>query len=89
MNELVVLQLAKQAMLVGIEVAAPLLLVSLVVGTLIGLIMAATQVQEFTLTFVPKLIAMGIILLLVGPWMLQILIGFATMIFQKVPSIAF
>ncbi|MHB9025426.1 MAG: flagellar biosynthetic protein FliQ [Armatimonadota bacterium] len=83
-----VLELAKMALMVGVQVSAPMLAVSLVVGTVIGVLMAATQVQEFTLTFVPKLLAMGIIMLLVGPWMLRMLVAFATAIFGKLPAMA-
>lgn len=89
MTEVTVLELARSAMMVGMKVSFPLLLTSLVVGTLIGIMMAATQVQEFTLTFVPKLIAMGLVLLLAGPWMLRSLITFARLIFRTVPDIAF
>jgi flagellar biosynthetic protein FliQ len=49
--------------------------------------MAATQIQEFTLTFVPKLIAMGLVLLIAGPWMLRSLMLFATVIFEKLPGV--
>lgn len=88
MTEITALEIAKQALLVGIQVSAPLLLASLIVGTLVGLIMAATQIQEFTLTFVPKLLAMGVILLLTGPWMLRSLVTFTLMLFDKLPSAA-
>lgn len=87
MNELTVLELMKQAMTVGIEVSAPLLLASLMVGTTVGVLMAATQIQEFTLSFVPKLFAMGLVLLLMGPWMLRTLIAFTINIFQRLPGV--
>jgi flagellar biosynthetic protein FliQ len=86
-NELTVLELMKQAMTVGIEVSAPLLLASLMVGTTVGVLMAATQIQEFTLSFVPKLFAMGLVLLLMGPWMLRTLIAFTINIFQRLPGV--
>ncbi len=87
MNELTVLEVMKQAITVGIEVSAPLLLASLVVGTVVGVLMAATQIQEFTLSFVPKLFAMGVVLLLAGPWMLRTLIAFTINIFQRLPGV--
>lgn len=88
MNEVNVLEVAKNALMVGIQISLPLLLTSLVVGTVIGIMMAATQIQEFTLTFVPKLIAMGIVMLVAGPWMLRCIIGFSRIIFQQIPTIA-
>ncbi len=88
MTEVTILELIKQALTVGISVSAPLLIASLVVGAIIGILMAATQIQEFTLTFVPKLLALATILLIAGPWMLRSLTTFALMIFQKLPSVA-
>ena len=88
MSEVSVLELAKNALLIGIKVSMPMLLASLIVGTLIGILMAATQVQEFTLTFVPKLLALGVVLLVAGPWMLHSLVSFGSMIFQSLPSLA-
>jgi flagellar biosynthetic protein FliQ len=88
MTELTILELIKQSLTVGISVSAPLLLVSLVVGAVIGILMAATQIQEFTLTFVPKLLALAAVLLIAGPWMLRSLTAFALMIFHKLPSVA-
>lgn len=88
MTEFTVLELAKNAMLVGVKVSLPMLLASLVVGTLIGILMAATQIQEFTLTFVPKLLALGVVMLVAGPWMLRSLVSFARLIFQEIPDLA-
>jgi flagellar biosynthetic protein FliQ len=88
MTEVTILELIKHALTVGISVSAPLLLASLVVGAIIGILMAATQIQEFTLTFVPKLLALAAILLIAGPWMLRSLTAFALMIFHKLPSVA-
>jgi flagellar biosynthetic protein FliQ len=88
MTEVTVLEIAKQALMVGLQVSGPLLLSSLIVGTLIGILMAATQVQEFTLTFVPKLLALGIVMLLAGPWMLRSLISFATALLTRLPTMA-
>jgi len=62
-----VMQLAQSALMLVLTVAGPLLLTSLIVGTIIGLLQALTQIQETTLTFVPKLLAMGLVLLLMLP----------------------
>lgn len=88
MNEVTILELAKQSLFVAIKVSGPLLIASLVTGTIIGVMMAATQIQEFTLTFVPKLLVMGLVLLLAGPWMLRSLVLFATLVLEKIPSVA-
>ena len=88
MTELTVLEIARNAMLVAMKVSLPMLLATLVVGTVIGVVMAATQVQEFTLTFVPKLLILGLVLLVMGPWMLRGLVTFARMIFQQLPDMA-
>ncbi|MEI6519926.1 MAG: flagellar biosynthetic protein FliQ [bacterium] len=88
MTDIAVLEIAKRAMMVGIEVAGPLLIASLLVGTIVGILMAATQIQEFTLTFVPKIITMAIVLLVAGPWMLQTMKTFALMMLAKLPEMA-
>ena len=88
MTELTVLEIARNAMLVAMKVSLPMLLATLVVGTVIGVVMAATQVQEFTLTFVPKLLILGLVLLVMGPWMLRGLVTFARLIFQQIPDMA-
>ncbi len=62
-----VMQLAQSALMLVLTVAGPLLLTSLIVGTIIGLLQALTQIQETTLTFVPKMLAMGLVLLLMLP----------------------
>jgi flagellar biosynthesis protein FliQ len=75
-----VIQLAEAALLLVLTVVGPLLLTSLIVGTVIGLLQALTQIQETTLTFVPKLLAMGLVFLLMLPTMGQALSGFMTKI---------
>ncbi len=71
-----VIDLAQAALLLVLTVAGPLLLTSLIVGSLIGLLQALTQIQETTLTFVPKILAMGLVFLLMLPTMGQALAGF-------------
>lgn len=74
------MQLAQSALMLVLTVAGPLLLTSLIVGTVIGLLQALTQIQETTLTFVPKLLAMGLVLLLMLPTMGAALNDFMTKI---------
>lgn len=86
MTEAYVLTLAKDAVMVMLVIAAPVLLVSLLVGSLISLVQAATQINEVTLTFIPKMISIGLVLALLGSWMLQNLIVFTTNLFNSLPN---
>ena len=88
MTEMTVLDLARNALLAGVKVSAPLLLATLVVGTVIGVLMAATQIQEFSLSFVPKLLTLGLVLLIAGPWMLRSMVEFARMMLCGLPNMA-
>ena len=81
-----VMHLAVQAMILGTKLAGPILIVSLVMGFLISLLQSVTQVQEMTLTFVPKLIAVGIILLFLGNWMMHETVAFTTTIIKDIPN---
>lgn len=66
-------------------VSGPVLLVSMIVGLVISLFQAVTQIQEFTLTFVPKIIAVFLCLFIVFPWIAEVLISFTTNIIEKIP----
>lgn len=83
MNEAVVLGLAKEAMFVSLEVGAPILGVSLVIGIVVSIIQAVTQVNEMTLTFVPKLIGVFVAMLIFGPWMMSTLLDFSAGLFAN------
>jgi flagellar biosynthetic protein FliQ len=71
---------------VTLLVAGPPLLVSLVVGVLVGLFQTITQIQEFTLTFVPKMLAVFLCLFLLMPWMSGKLVAFTTNLIEQIPS---
>ena len=79
--------LAQQAMWTMFLVSAPILGVALVVGLLISLVQAATQLNEMTLSFVPKAIAIGLALVLLGPWMLHVLMDFTTRLITSIPQL--
>jgi flagellar biosynthetic protein FliQ len=81
-------ELMREAFLVGLALALPLLLVSLVIGLILGVIQAATGVQEFTLTFVPKLLAVFALILLLGPVGLSLATEFAVRMLMLIPQIA-
>ncbi len=86
MTESYVLSLAQNAVTVMLILAGPVLLVSLIIGSLISLVQAATQINEVTMTFVPKLIGIGLVLALLGSWMLQRLLVFTSNIFASLPN---
>ena len=81
-----VIEVGKQAMQVTALLAAPLLLSALVVGLLIGMFQAATQINEMTLTFVPKLIVVGLVLLFAGSALLKTLMGFTIRLIEGIPD---
>src|SRR6185312_14734876 len=81
-----IMELGQHALYVAMLVAAPLLLTALAVGLLIGVIQAATQINEMTLSFIPKLIAMALVALVAGPWMLRLLVQFTTQLIESLPG---
>lgn len=82
-----VIDLAKEALWVTLLVSAPLLLVSLAVGLLIGIVQAATSINEATLSFIPKLIAMAVSIVLFGNWQLSVLTDYIRTVFQRIPTL--
>jgi flagellar biosynthesis protein FliQ len=87
MTEAFVLSLAQNALTVALTLAAPILIISLIVGVVVSLIQAATQINEVTLNFIPKLIGVSAVLLILGSWMLQQLVTFTTNLFNTLPSL--
>ena len=87
MTDADVTQIAVQTTLLAAKVAAPVLLTALLVGFLISLFQAATQIQEPTLSFVPKMIAVAIALLVTGNWVLSELVSFTHELFGMLPHL--
>jgi len=87
MGEAAVLELGRGALMTGLLVCAPMLGAGLVVGVIISVLLAATQIQEFTLTFVPKLAAMAAAGLLSAPWMLRTMVSFAAWVFGRIATV--
>jgi len=83
-----VLTMGNQAMEVAALVAAPILLVVLGIGLMVSIFQAATQINEQTLTFIPKLLGVLIALAVAGPWMLEVLIDYMRAIFTSIPTLA-
>jgi flagellar biosynthetic protein FliQ len=81
-----IMEFGQHAMYVAMLVAAPLLLTALAVGLLVGVIQAATQINEMTLSFIPKLMAMAVVALIAGPWMLRLLVQFTRQLIEGLPG---
>jgi len=87
MNPETVLDVGREAMYVVMLLSAPLLLSALAVGLFIGVFQAATQIQEMTLSFIPKLAALAVALLFAGAWMLRVITEFTLRLFAEIPGL--
>jgi flagellar biosynthetic protein FliQ len=87
MNTDVVISLATQAMNVAFKVAMPLLLAGLVVGLVVSVFQAVTQIQEQTLAFIPKIIAIAAVLVIAGPWMLGQVLSYTSDLYNGIPAL--
>ena len=87
MHELQAMDLARHSILIAMQLSMPILLLSLVVGVIVSLFQAVTQIQEQTLTFVPKIIVLVVALVVLGPWMLHTIVGFASGLFASLPRV--
>lgn len=87
MTDSSILDIALQTMVVALKLSAPILVTSLVIGFAVSLFQSMTQIQEFTLSFVPKLIGVGIALLICGNWMLHTLVTFTQDLFERIPRL--
>ena len=86
LNHMMLLDLTRHSLMVALELALPVLLVSLIVGVMVSLFQAVTQIQEMTLTFVPKVLAITAALVILGPWMLALIVNFTSGLFLAVPG---
>lgn len=82
-----VMNIGRQAIEMTLIMAAPLLLAALVIGLIISIFQAATQINEQTLSFIPKLVGMFLVLLLAGPWMLQMMVDYIRRLFESIPQL--
>lgn len=87
MTDTMIVELGLQAMTIAAKMAAPVLLTALVVGFAISLFQSVTQIQEVTLSFVPKAIGVGVAILLCGNWMLHELVSFTVQLYTQMPMI--
>jgi len=81
-----VVTIGQQALTVMLLLAAPMLLTSLVVGLIVSVLQAATQINEMTLSFIPKLIATLVVLIVAGPWMLTFFVDYVRRLFESIPG---
>ena len=88
MNELFALEIGRNALMMTVMLAAPMMGAALVVGLLVSVFQALTQINEQTLTFVPKILAVFVALLVTGPWLLQSLVGYTSGLFAMLPAMA-
>ena len=87
MSNAEIMDLMRQGLMVCLQIVGPLLIASIVVGLIVAIFQAATQIHEQTLTFVPKLLVIGLLLLLLGSWIYALLGGFFTDIFNLMASV--
>jgi flagellar biosynthesis protein FliQ len=81
------MSLGQRALELTLMLAAPLLLVGLVIGLLVGVFQAATQINEMTLSFIPKLLGLSAAMVVLGPWMLQRLVEYTRTLIESIPSL--
>ncbi|MBV8742910.1 MAG: flagellar biosynthesis protein FliQ [Sinobacteraceae bacterium] len=82
-----VMTIGSRALEITLMLAAPLLLVALVTGLIIGAFQAATQINEMTLSFIPKVLALALTIVVAGPWMLKVLLSYTRELFESIPGL--
>jgi flagellar biosynthesis protein FliQ len=87
MNQGTVTHLSIQAMTLALKVSAPFLLAGLAVGLIVSIVQAATQIQEQTLTFIPKILVTGVVIAIGGPWMMDQVVGYTRQLFESIPTL--
>jgi flagellar biosynthetic protein FliQ len=87
MSDTQIIEIVAGALLISLKLAGPVLVMTLVVGVVVSLLQTITQIQEQTLTFVPKLIGVGLVLLLGGSWMLRELVTWVTELWRTIPTL--
>jgi len=86
MDQNTVIDLASQAMTLALKLGGPMLLVGLVVGLVVSIFQAVTSIQEQTLTFIPKIVGIALIIVVLGPWMLQQILSYTADLFNSIPT---
>ena len=87
MNQDTVVSLATQAMMLSLKIAGPIMLLGLIIGLLVSIFQAVTSIQEQSLSFIPKVIGVAVLIVVLGPWMLDQLVGYAQNLYLSIPSL--
>jgi flagellar biosynthetic protein FliQ len=87
MNQDTVVSLATQAMMLSLKIAGPMLLLGLIIGLLVSIFQAVTSIQEQSLSFIPKIVGVAVLIVVLGPWMLDQLVGYAQNLYLSIPSL--
>jgi flagellar biosynthetic protein FliQ len=82
----IIMQIGRDALWIAVLLSAPILLTALGIGVLIGIFQSATQIQEMTLSFIPKLLGVAAVLVIAGPWMLNVVTGWVTELLLGIPA---
>lgn len=86
MTQEFIMDIGRRALYTLLQLSAPVLIITLVVGLLVSIIQATTQIQEQTMTFIPKILAVIFTLIILGPWMLNIIVGYTTDLLSSLPQ---
>ena len=87
MNQDTVVSLATQAMMLSLKIAGPIMLLGLIIGLLVSIFQAVTSIQEQSLSFIPKIVGVAVLIVVLGPWMLDQLVGYAQNLYLSIPSL--
>ncbi len=87
MNQDTVVSLATQAMMLALKIAGPMLLAGLIIGLLVSIFQAVTSIQEQSLSFIPKIVGVAVLIVVLGPWMLGQLISYAQSLWMSIPQL--
>ena len=87
MTQDTVVNLATQAMELALKIAGPVLLLGLIIGLLVSIFQAVTSIQEQSLSFIPKVVGVAVLIVVLGPWMLDQLVGYAQNLYMSIPSL--
>ena len=87
MNQDTVINLATQAMMLALKIAGPILLLGLIIGLLVSIFQAVTSIQEQSLSFIPKIVGVAVLIVVLGPWMLGQLVGYVQNLYMSIPSL--
>ena len=87
MDRAMVVALGRESLLVAVMIASPMLAIALAVGLLIGIVQAATSINEMTLSFIPKIAGLVIVLMILGSWQISVLVDFTRRLFERIPTL--